>query len=59
MEATALALVDGDVMGRVLSHGELVIESHQDHGSGPVLGVGLSRKSMDPRELIKNKHQKL
>ena len=45
------------VTGRVLSHGELVIESHQDHGSGPVLGVELSRKSMDPRELIKNKDE--
>jgi hypothetical protein len=43
------------VTGRVLSHGGLVIESHQDHGSGPVLGAGLGGKPMDQRESSKNK----
>ena len=48
------------VTGRVLSHGQLVIESHMEHvsgleqGSGSVLGAGTGGKPKEAHELMRN-----
>lgn len=52
-------LLDVCVTGRVLSHGQLVIESHVKHGSGleqgsgPVLG-GIGGKPKEAHESMRN-----
>ena len=51
------------VTGRVLSHGQLVIESHVEHGSGleqdsgPVLGAGTGGKPKEAHESKRNNEE--
>jgi hypothetical protein len=54
---------EGVLAGRVLSHGQLVIESHVEHGlgleqgSGPVLSTGMGGKPKEAHESMRNNEE--